>query len=81
MLTILRDVATLSKGEIALIIVLLRENLSGKLMSDENDALLEEDLLVQEEVIDNMLENIKNQHNCNGLIGIREDGRVLVFNK
>lgn len=81
MLTILRDVNTLSKGEIALIITLLRENLSDKLISDENDAMLEEDLLVQEEVIDNMLETIKTQHNINGLIGIREDGRVLVFNK
>jgi hypothetical protein len=81
MLTVLRDVATLSKGEMALIIVLLRENLSGLLLSDENDAMLEEDLLVQDEVIDKMLETIKAQNNCNGLIGIREDGRVLVFNK
>lgn len=81
MLTILRDVPTLSKGEIALIIALLRDNLKDKLIADENDTMLEEDLLVQEEVIDNMLENIKNQRNCSGLIGIREDGRVLVFNK
>jgi len=36
---------------------------------------------MQDEVIDSMLENIKTQHNCSGLIGIREDGRVLVFNK
>jgi len=81
MMTILRDVPTLSKGEIALIIALLRDNLRDKLIADENDTMLEEDLLVQEEVIDNMLENIKSQLNCNGLIGIREDGRVLVFNK
>lgn len=81
MLTILRDVPTLSKGEIALIITLLRDSLNNKLITDANDALLEEDLLIQEEVIDNMLANIKEQYNGNGLIGIREDGRVLVFNK
>jgi hypothetical protein len=81
MLTILRDVATLSKGEIALIITLLRENFKDQLLADDNETMLEEDLLVQEEVIDNMLENIKRQHFDNGLIGIREDGRVLVFNK
>lgn len=81
MLTILRDVPTLSKGEITLIIALVRDNLKERLVADENDAMLEEDLLVQEEVIDNMLENIKVQHSGKGLIGIREDGRVLVFNK
>jgi hypothetical protein len=81
MLTILRDVPTLSKGEIALIIALLWDNLKEKLIADENDTMLEEDLLVQEEVIDSMLESVKAQHNCSGLIGIREDGRVLVFNK
>jgi hypothetical protein len=81
MLAILRDVQTLSKGEITLIIALLRENLKDRLVVDDNDAMLEEDLLVQEEVIDNMLETIKTQRSGKGLIGIREDGRVLVFNK
>ncbi|MBP2654955.1 MAG: hypothetical protein H6Q73_2524 [Firmicutes bacterium] len=80
-LTILRDVASLSKGEITLVIALLRDNCNDRLIADENDAMQEEDLLVQEEVIDSMLENVKRQKNANGLIGIREDGRVLVFNQ
>jgi hypothetical protein len=81
MLTIHRDVATISKGEMALIIALLRDSLSDRLVVDENDAILEEDLLVQEENIVTMLESMKKNHSGNGLIGIREDGRVLVFNK
>jgi hypothetical protein len=81
MLTIDRDVETLSKGEITLVIALLRESLEDRLVTDENDAILEEDLLVQEEVIGTMLESMKKDHGANGLIGIREDGRVLVFNK
>lgn len=81
MLTILRDVASLTKGEITLIIQLLRDNCQEYLIADQNEAMLEEDLLVQEEVIDDMLENVKQQKHSNGLIGIREDGRVLVFNK
>lgn len=81
MLAIRRDVPTLSKGEMALLIALLRENLRERLVIDDNEAILEEDLLVQEEVIVNMLENMKREHQSNGLIGIREDGRVLVFNK
>lgn len=81
MLTIQRDVNTLTKGEIALIITLLREKIKDLLVVDDNDAMLEEDLLVQEEVIDSMLESVRTKHEGNGLIGIREDGRVLVFNK
>jgi len=81
MLSIYRDVHTISKGEIALLIALLRGKFKNHLITDFNDSLLEEDLLIQEEVIEDMLTNIKKHHTENRLIGIREDGRVLVFNK
>ncbi len=81
MLTVLRDVDTLTKAEFDLIITLLRDRFADRLITDQNTAILEEDLLVQEELIENMLENVKKQHSANSLIGIREDGRVLVFNK
>ncbi len=81
LLTILRDVHTLSKGEIDLVITLLRDKFKERLVTDHNDSILEEDLLIQEELIDNMLDNMKRQHADHCLIGIREDGRVLVFNK
>ena len=81
MLTILRDVHTLSKGEIDLVITLLRDKFRDRLVTDRNDSMLEEDLLIQEDLIDNMLENMKLHRACHGLIGIREDGRVQVFNK
>lgn len=81
MLKIVRDVKTLSKGEITLIITLLRDGFKNKLITDQNDSMLEEDLLIQEELIEDMLENLKKDHAGHKLIGIREDGRVLVFNK
>ncbi len=81
MLTIHRDVATLSRGEMTLVISLIRESLPDRLVVDENDAVLEEDLLIQEEVIGDMLESMKKERSGSGLIGFREDGRVLVFNK
>lgn len=81
MLSIFRDVHTISKGEIALVITLLRGNFKSHLITDFNDSLLEEDLLIQEEVIENMLTSIKKHRTENKLIGIREDGKVLVFNK
>lgn len=81
MLKMIRDVKTLSKGEIALIITLLRDGFKNRLITDQNDSMQEEDLLVQEELIEDMLENLKKAQAGHKLIGIREDGRVLVFNK
>lgn len=82
MLTVTRDVHTMSRGEIDLTIKLLKERFADRLVADHNDSMLEEDLLFQEEVIENMLENMRRQYNDHhSLIGIREDGRVFVFNK
>ena len=36
---------------------------------------------MQEELIDNMFEHVKSIRSVNNLIGIREDGRVFVYNK
>ncbi|MBP2663182.1 MAG: hypothetical protein H6Q71_1130 [Firmicutes bacterium] len=80
--TVIRDVQTLTRGEINLMIKLLQERFSERLVTDHNDSMLEEDLLFQEAVIEDMLENMREQDNDHhNLIGIREDGRVFVFNK
>lgn len=81
LLDFFRDVHTLSRNEIALVIALLRERCKERLFIDGNDSVMEEDLVIQEEVIESMLENMKSQRSEHSLIGIREDGRVLVFNK
>ncbi len=80
-LTIIRDVHSLTRGEIALIISLLRDKVVDLLVTDASEFLVEEDLLIQEELIESMLENMKQKYDHHSLIGIREDGRVLVFNK
>lgn len=81
MIEIRRDVHTLTAEEIALIISLMHNQFPQELISDENDFLLEEDLLVQEELICHMLEIIKDEAPSQKIIAFREDGRVLVFNK
>lgn len=81
LLHIRRDVQSLSKGEIALLISLLRDRFKDKLTADHHESLQEEEMLLQEEIIDNMLETMKRRQILQNLIGIREDGRVLVFNK
>jgi len=81
MLHIIRDVQTLSKGEIALIIAILQDRFRDSLIVDTGEAMLEDEIVLQEELIDNMLNNITKHYSGHRVIGIREDGRVMVFNK
>lgn len=81
LLEVHRDVATLSQDEISLIIALVEEQYGEILVSDENEELLDEDLVVQEELISHMLENVRGAFPDKRLIAFREEGKVLVFNK
>ncbi len=81
MIEIQRDVETLVREEIALIVALLRQSLEHCLVQDENDMYYEEDLLIQEEIIEHMLESVKGCTGDKQLFAFREEGRVLVFNK
>lgn len=76
-----RDIDTLSKSEIALMIKILELYFSGHILADPNEALIDEELRFQEEVIENMLVSIQRSHTLGSLIGIRENGRVMVFDK
>lgn len=76
-----RDVDSLTQDEIALITGLIQQEFPQELLSEQNDALVEEDLLMQEELIGHMLENMKGNLQERKLIAFREEGRVLVFNK
>ncbi len=79
-LNVERDVATISKSEIVLLVTILREQIQGLLVSDIVEQQIEE-AGFHEELIENMLNSIKSNYGGQGLVGIREEGRVLVFNK
>ena len=64
-----------------MVIELVHMNFNQNLVSEKNDSLMEEDLLMQEELIEHMLENLKISSPEKNLIAFREEGRVLVFNK
>ncbi|OAT86697.1 hypothetical protein [Desulfotomaculum copahuensis] len=81
MIEVQRDVETLVQEEIALIVQLLRLQLDRHLVTDDNEPLFEEDLLIQEEIIEHMLESIRDASGDKYLFAFREEGRVLVFNK
>lgn len=80
-LEVQRDVTSLSRNEIGLIIALVREAFEARLVSENNDNLMEEELLLQEELIDHMLESVRGTVPQRQLIAFREEGRVMVFNK
>ncbi|WP_202819926.1 hypothetical protein [Calderihabitans maritimus] len=80
-LEIHRDLQSLSQEEMSLIVNLLHEEFHEDLLVDDNGPLLEEDLLVHEELIQDMLDDFKSAFPKKRLMAIREEGRVLVFNK
>lgn len=80
-LSIERDVATITRNEVVLLVTLLREQMQGLLLSDLPSEQSGEDNGFQEELIENMLKSIESNYHGQGLLGIREEGRVLVFNK
>jgi hypothetical protein len=76
-----RDIASITQEEISLLVNLIREVFTGDLVSDQEDSIGEEEQVFQEEMIDHMLEDLKDSRQEKRLIGIREEGRVMVFNR
>ncbi len=81
MFEIKRDVGTLTQEEISLVIELVYTDFRNYLVTEASESIMEEDLLMQEELIEHMLENLKTSTPEKNLIAFREEGRVLVFNK
>ncbi|MDI3281381.1 MAG: hypothetical protein QJR13_08445 [Bacillota bacterium] len=81
LLELKRDIATLSQEEISLFTGLVRDEFSDVLLTEENEPLQEEERLFQEEMIEHMLEDMRESKLEKDLIGFREEGRVFVFNK
>lgn len=76
-----RDIATVSKGEMALLAELVQQRYGGRLVDDGTIIVLDDDLVLQDDFVDNMLNNIRINKISTKLIGMREDGRVMIFNK
>ncbi len=77
---ITRDTTTLTQKELALIINYLQDKFYDKLIEDENS--LEEDYLVeQDDVISYILDNMRSRKPEKKVIALREEGRVLVFQR
>ena len=80
---IVRDIRTISQGEISMISTIMRERFGETLIVDPDSRPedFEFDLAAHENAIDHMIGTLKISRVTNRMIGIREEGRVLVFNK
>ena len=80
--SITRDLRSVTRGEIALIINLLSEEFQETLVIENSiTPEMQDDIGMADEWIDNMIENVQLQRSKKRLTAFREDGRVLVFNK
>lgn len=80
-LNIYRDLATFSYGEMNLIVELVKDKFSDYLVSDDNKGADTDLLLSQGEMIDHRLRFLKESHVRESFVGIREDGRVMVYDR
>ncbi|MCR6545924.1 hypothetical protein [Dehalobacterium formicoaceticum] len=81
MIDVKRDVDTLTKDEISLLMELIQIHFPYALIVDISEEMWAEDIQIQDEMIGHMLEGIKNGIVDNKLVAYREEGKVLVFNR
>ena len=80
-INVVRDLRTFSHGEIRMFSALIREKFGDDCNDEDRVPLIDSSVLAQSELIDTMLGSIKINPVDERMIGIREDGRVIVYNK
>ena len=81
-ITIKRDMKTFSHGELRLINTLINEEFGDLLIMDTDKIpMIDSTMLAQMDLIDTMFASLKINPVVEKMIGIREAGRVIVFNK
>lgn len=79
---IVRDFQTISQREISLLIQLVKNELGTYLLTEQNEGAESEEIEMQEELIDDLLDRLQfDIVDQEDLIGYRDAGKVLVFQK
>lgn len=83
LLTVERDLGSISKGEITLLSTVLDQKFHDHLILDDSEYIPDfvDDLEFPDDLIDNMFETVRAQKSARNLTALRENGRVLVFSK
>ncbi len=76
-----RDLDSLTQNELSMVLMVLRQFCGNELVVDQIPHIESEDLAVQEELIEEMLEDLRDSRQQPSLIAFRDEGRVLVFNQ
>lgn len=77
-LTVTRDVDSMTQSEVGLIVELVKLEFANSLIIDHSD-LPEDEIIFQEELIGQMLAKILSSDIDKNVIAVREEGKVLVF--
>ena len=81
-INIIRDVKTFSHGELRLLNEIIKDKFGKKLINElDYVPLVNTSVLTQLELIDTMLGSLKINPVEEQMVGIRENGRVIVYNK
>lgn len=81
-LSLERDLSSLSKGELDIVINLLTEAFGDNLVVEDRESVdFMDEPGFPEDLIDSMMEAVRTQRAAKNLTAMRENGRVLVFNK
>ena len=76
---IFRDLDSPTKTEIDMLVTVVRENFSDLLLTDGVRKLDEDTVEAQSEMIDYRIRFLRENHIGENMVGIREEGRVMVY--
>lgn len=76
-----RDVDSLTQNELSMVLTVVRQYFGDELVVDQIPSVEGDELAAQEEIIEEMLEDLRDSPHHPSLIAFREEGRVLVFNR
>lgn len=81
LLRVVRDLPTLRHEELSLLIGLVRQEFADLLVCEAAEPGVDYDGAMQEEMIQHMLEDLRDTPRSRELIGFRHEGRVVVYHR
>ena len=78
---VIREVKSFSRQELSMLIALIRDYFGDALVVETSDTLHLEEQMFEEGLIDDILEDVRRAGPWRELMGFRDAGRVLIFNK
>ena len=78
-LRIFRDIDSLTRAELDILVSIIRDHFSDLLLADTVNNIDEDVLFHQSEMIDHRIRFLRTNHIRENMVGIREEGRVMVY--